>query len=333
MARPPRRRRPSTGEPAKLYSCHNLRTLRRHFDWMADAGIDGVSLGRFIAGTRDQRTRRRLDHLLTDMAVAAESAGRVFFIWYDVTDSSHASFVDDMKRDWEHVCNGLRSTKHHRYLRHNGRPFVGIWGAGAEGRPGTPAEWLQVLDFLKTFGDGATVLLGGTRDWRENAKWAPVFAAADIVSPWAVTAFHDLGSADEYRRNVLEPDLAFTRARGQGYLPTLFPGFSWHNLQRGQHPPNGIRRHAGDFYWRQAFNAVDAGVTTLFTAMYDEVDEGTAILKVAETQRDVPVEGSFLSLDMDGRALPSDWYLRLAGAAGKMLRQEAPLTDTIPINP
>jgi hypothetical protein len=321
----------TNGEPAKLFSSHNLRTLRRHFDWMADAGIDGVSLGRFLAGTRDQGTRRRLDHLLTNMALAADETGRVFFIWYDVTDSPAASFVADMKRDWQHVRDGLRICDGDRYLFHNQRPFVGLWGAGAGGRPGTPAEWLEVLQFLKTHDGGATVLLGGTRDWRTNATWGNVFAAADVISPWAVTAFHDDASADNYRTTDLEPDLAVTSARGQGYLPTLFPGFSWHNLQRGLHPQNGIRRRAGDFYWRQAFNAVDAGVSTLFTAMFDEVDEGTAILKVAETQRDVPQQGAFLSLDMDGRPLPSDWYLRLAGAAGRMLRHEIPLTRQIPI--
>lgn len=320
----------ANGEPVKLYSCHNQRTLQRHLDWMADAGIDGPSLGRFIAGTRDQRTRRRLDHILTSMSDAADAAGRVFFIWYDVTDSPHATFVQDMCNDWVHVCDGLRVTKHDRYLKHHGRPFVGIWGAGADGRPGTPAEWVDVLNFLKSHGDGATVLLGGTRDWRSNQTWANVFAAADIVSPWMVTAFYDCPTADAFYRDVVAPDLAFVQSRGQGYLPTLFPGFSWHNLQRGGHPPNGIRRRAGEFYWRQAFNAVDAGVTTLFTAMFDEVDEGTAILKIAETQRDVPAQGQFLSLDMDGRALPSDWYLRLAGAAGNMLRGSIAKAEAIP---
>ena len=321
------------GSRARLYSCHNPRTLRRHFDWMADAGIDGVSLGRFIAGTRHQPTRRRLDHLLTNMNDAAGATGRVYFVWYDVTDSPHHSFVADMKEDWRHIAEGLRVTQSSSYLKHNGRPLVGIWGAGAEGRPQSTADWREVIRFMKSHGAGATVLLGGTRDWRDNPVWAPIFAEADVVSPWAITAFHDDASADAYRRDVLEPDLAMTRSRGQIYLPTLFPGFSWHNLQRGAHPPNGIRRRGGRFYWRQAFNAIDAGVTCLFTAMFDEVDEGTAILKIVETQRDVPAEGTFLSMDSEGEPLPSDWYLRLAGAAGSMLRGETQRSPDIPIAP
>ena len=58
-----------------------------------------------------------------------------------------------------------------------------------------------------------------------------------------------------------------------------------------------------------------------------------AALKLAPTAADKPAQGSFLSLDADGQALPSDWYLRLAGEASKMLRKETPLTATIPITP
>jgi hypothetical protein len=38
-------------------------------------------------------------------------------------------------------------------------------------------------------------------------------------------------------------------------------------------------------------------------------------------------------LDIDGTSLPSDWYLRLANEAGKMLRGETPLQSTVPISP
>jgi len=38
-------------------------------------------------------------------------------------------------------------------------------------------------------------------------------------------------------------------------------------------------------------------------------------------------------LDVDGVNLPSDWYLRLANEAGKMLRGEIPLQSRLPIAP
>ena len=67
--------------------------------------------------------------------------------------------------------------------------------------------------------------------------------------------------------------------------------------------------------------------------MFDEVDEGTAMFKLAPTAAQLPAQGSFVPLNVDGVTLPSDWYLRLANEASKMLRSEAPLRSTIPIAP
>ena len=36
---------------------------------------------------------------------------------------------------------------------------------------------------------------------------------------------------------------------------------------------------------------------------------------------------------MTYEGMPHDWYMRLTGAAGRMLRGEIPLTSTIPIDP
>src|SRR5436190_392019 len=66
---------------------------------------------------------------------------------------------------------------------------------------------------------------------------------------------------------------------------------------------------------------------------FDEMDEGTAMLKMAPTAAQLPAQGTFVPLNIDGESLPSDWYLRLAGEGGKMLRREIPLSSTRPINP
>jgi hypothetical protein len=78
---------------------------------------------------------------------------------------------------------------------------------------------------------------------------------------------------------------------------------------------------------------VDAGATTIFVAMFDEVDEGTAIFKVVSTRAGLPAQGTFLALDADGESLPSDWYLRVTGEVGRMLRGEAPVQQQLPIRP
>ena len=78
---------------------------------------------------------------------------------------------------------------------------------------------------------------------------------------------------------------------------------------------------------------MDAGYAMIYVAMYDEVDEKTAIFKVAENDSQTPVAGNFVTLDEDGHILPSDWYLRLTGEASRILRGEIALTATIPIRP
>ena len=63
----------------------------------------------------------------------------------------------------------------------------------------------------------------------------------------------------------------------------------------------------------------------VYVAMFDEVDEGTAIFKCAN---DVPGAGATRFITYEG--LPSDFYLRLAGAGGRLLRGELPITEKPP---
>jgi hypothetical protein len=100
----------------------------------------------------------------------------------------------------------------------------------------------------------------------------------------------------------------------------VFPGFSWHNLKGDPSPLNEIPRHGGTFYWRQVYTAIAAGCAMIYGAMFDELDEGTAMFKMAALRNDLPAEGTFVPLNMDGQVLPSDGYLRVAGQASRMLR-------------
>jgi hypothetical protein len=73
--------------------------------------------------------------------------------------------------------------------------------------------------------------------------------------------------------------------------------------------------------------------------MFDEVDEGTAMYKVAATAAELPasVRTKMLYLNVDdptnAKPLPSDWYLQLADQASRALRGEAPLSTTVPTPP
>jgi len=62
----------------------------------------------------------------------------------------------------------------------------------------------------------------------------------------------------------------------------------------------------------------------VYQAMFNEVDEGTAIFKCTN---DPPVGASrFLACE----GLPSDHYLRLAGLATRMLRSRTPMPERLP---
>ena len=63
-----------------------------------------------------------------------------------------------------------------------------------------------------------------------------------------------------------------------------------------------------------------------YVAMFDEVDEATAIFKVTN---DPPTQAKFQTYE----GLPSDWYLRLTGEGTKLLRGERESSAAIPIRP
>jgi hypothetical protein len=67
--------------------------------------------------------------------------------------------------------------------------------------------------------------------------------------------------------------------------------------------------------------------------MYDEYNEGNQIAKTAENLSMVPNGSTFVGLDEDGTACSSDYYLRLTGDGGKMLKGQIALTATRPTQP
>ena len=72
------------------------------------------------------------------------------------------------------------------------------------------------------------------------------------------------------------------------------------------------------------FRAPDAGAKMFYVAMFDEMDEGTAIFKCSSN---LPVGPK--RCDYDG--MPSDHYLWLTGRAGETLRGEVPFSNKLPV--
>jgi Bacterial Ig domain len=326
----------SNGAPAKLYSAFNQKTVMRHFKWMQDNHLDGVFLQRFTSELSDPAFFALRNQVTANVRAGAEAHGRVFAIMYDISGQPTNTLVSQLTNDWSFLVNNLHLTDSPFYLRHNGKPVVAIWGFGFSGRNDTPQQGQQAINFFKAA--GCTVMGGLPTYWRTlnndaqtNTAWAPVFRSFDIISPWAVGRYSNNSGADSFRQNLIVPDMADAANAGREYMPVIFPGFSWTNLNSG--PFNQIPRNGGTFYWRQAYNAVRSGCTMIYGAMFDEVDEGTAMFKIAPTAAQLPAQGNFVPLNIDGTNLPSDWYLRLANEAGKMLRGEIPLQSTMPISP
>ena len=322
------------GAPAKLYSAFKQKTVQRHFRWMQENNLDGVFLQRFTSELRDPAFFALRNQVLKNVQAGAETYGRVFAVMYDISGHPTNTLVETLKGDWNILTHSLRVTNSARYLCHNGKPVVAIWGFGFRDRPGTPEQAQEAIRFFKSA--GCTVMGGVPINWRADPTWRDVFLTFDVISPWAVGAFKTDAQADTYRINCIKPDLDAAQQAGREYMPVIFPGFSWHNLMATRNESanlNHIPRRGGAFYWRQAFNAAAAGCTMIYGAMFDEVDEGTAMFKLAPTKAQLPAQGTFAPLDADGVKLPSNWYLRLANEAGKMLRGEISLTNTVPITP
>ncbi|THG96540.1 hypothetical protein EW026_g5308 [Hermanssonia centrifuga] len=74
------------------------------------------------------------------------------------------------------------------------------------------------------------------------------------------------------------------------------------------------------------------GIRTMYGAMWDEYDEGTAYMPIVSKKRQVPVHDkyNFMALDEDGFDLPPDWYMRIAGFAGESLRGDRMMHETFP---
>jgi hypothetical protein len=325
------------GSPAKVYAAWNQKTVVRHFKWMKDNNLDGVFLQRFTSELSNSKNFAWRNQVTSNVWAGAETYGRVFGIMYDVSGQDQNTLVATITNDWAYLANTMHVTNSPRYIRHRGKPVVTIWGFGFDTRSNTPDQAITVVNFFKNA--GCTVMGGIPTYWRTldrdsqtNAAWADAYRSFDVISPWSVTRYRDVASADSYKTGTLIPDLNEATAHGIDYMPVVFPGFSWTNVNGG--PFNYIPRYGGTFYWSQIYNAVSARCTMLYGAMFDELNEGTSMFKMAANTNDLPAQGAFVPLNIDGyTALPSDWYLRLADQATRMLRGTIPLTNAVPISP
>lgn len=318
------------GQSAPLFSSVHPLTVRRHFRWMKDYGIDGAMLQRFATGLGHGRGSAAMDLVLRHCNEAATAEGRSLTVMYDLSGLQPEKFAV-VAEDWKRLI-AAGQIKQPCYQHHAGKPLVALWGLGFSDRPVAAAEWQALLQAIKA--TGAAVMVGVPSYWREGKADAwpdpavrTLIRQADLISPWSVGRYGRPTEVANYAQKVWRPDIQACAETKQGYLPVIFPGFSWHNLSalRGKEARlDQIPRLGGQLLWQQARAAQQAGAKTVYVAMFDEIDEGTAIMKCGGAR---PVGASpFVDLS----DVPTDHYLWLTGQIGRMLRGEIPATAEPP---
>ncbi|MEM6776788.1 MAG: glycoside hydrolase family 71/99-like protein [Planctomycetota bacterium] len=311
------------GSAAEVFSSGNRKTVERHFRWMRDYGIDGAFLQRFAHGLRSRTGQQHKDNVLSHVRDGAEEAGRSYAVMYDLSGLPKGG-TEIVRKDWANLHQAMRITEDRAYQHHRGKPVVAVWGIGfsdrTKPREYTLDECRRLVKFLKA--SGCAVMLGVPTGWRSldrdsiaDPELHRVLRMADVVSPWTVGRYRDSKGVQRHAKQAWTPDVQWCKTSGIDYMPVVFPGFSWHNLKGDR--LDAIPRMKGEFLWSQITAAHRSGCEMLYVAMFDEVDEGTAIFKCSN---DPPTGAGVSFLTYEG--LPSDHYLRLTGRAGMLLRGE-----------
>jgi hypothetical protein len=299
------------GKQAHLFSSVNPKTVRRHFDWMRRYNIDGVLAQRFLSHVNDT-DYHSYKPVLANIRRAARDTGRAWCIEYDMSGARENTLLERLAADWDYLTQKEQVTDDPGYLYENGKPVLALWGFFADRFSGTTAQRL-----LDHFQKRAYVIGGVNWPWRRETDpaWVRAMRRFDAISPWNVgNASKDASGVLRARTDMWEDDRKEAEKHGMLFLPVLYPGFRWNNLKNLPPDTVGIPRRKGEFLREQFTTAATLGLTTLKVAMFDEVDEATAILKVTN---DPPREVPFLTLE----GLPSDAYLRLVGEETQKLHK------------
>ena len=328
------------GSPAYFYSPYDEETIDLHFKWMRDYGIDGVFMQRFVVEVKpsNEKGKRHFNKVLENALKAAGKYGRAICVMYDLSGCTSAdlAYVEQDWKELQQLFSLFDNKKHPTYLRHNKKPLLSIWGVGFnDGRKYSIEDADNLITKLKGPEKKISVMLGApyywrtlTKDTENSTKLHELIKKCDIVMPWAVGRYNN----DSYANIAgveLAGDIQWAKTNNLSYVPLAFPGFSWGNLKSDPSSYNSIPRLKGEFLWKQIAGAKMAGAKSLYVAMFDEVDEGTAIYKCAK-EDELPLHGDarFIGIEKD---LGSDYYLWLTGQGGRWFRGEVEFGATRPV--
>ncbi len=327
------------GSVAEIFSSFRQATVDLHFKWMREYGIDGAFVQRFANELGDAKAFHHRNTVLNHARAAANQTGRGYVVMYDLSGLTTETF-HRVADDWKILCDHMRIGRDEKdlaYFKHRGKPLVVVWGVGFNDDRGySLKDCEQLIDFLKDdpkYG-GNTIMVGVpyyTRELKADAinevDLHRVLKKADIINPWSVGRFSVDRDSQNMINKTVKPDIAWCDKHGWDYMPIIWPGFSWHNMREGETKFDQIPRQGGQFMWRQANAVLSGGAKMIYVAMFDELDEGTAIFKCSNNP---PIGASPFLREVD---VPSDHYLWLTGQIGRALRGEIPASSTMPMRP
>lgn len=315
------------GQPAKMFSSWDQSTVNKHFQWMQQYDIDCAALQRFCNEiTPGSSIKTFRDGIATRVRNAAQTYNRKFYIMYDASGWGNLAAI---KTDWTNTIAGsLNLLSSSAYAHQNGLPVVSIYGLGYASHPSSMADALDLINWFKA--QGCYVIGSVPGQWRtgtgdSKSGFTDAYKAFNMISGWAVGR-----AVDGNYNSWVTGDRDFCNANNMDYQPCAYPGTSFYNTNGPSSPQNQFPRNHGDFLWAQLATFKNAGVPSVYIAMFDEVNEATQIFKTAENILQIPSGRWYLTLDADGVACSSDFYLRLVGDGGKMLKGQLAYTASHP---
>lgn len=364
------------GSPAHVFSSYDESSVALHFKWMKDYGIDGVFMQRFVGEVvNNPDGKDHFNKVLESAMKASNTYQRAICVMYDLGgfEPSKRNTVDAVIADTREIAEKYhlfdRNAGQKYYLYENGKPLIVLWGVGFAGKKEySTSDVSQLVEKLKEM--GFSIMLGVPTYWREGrndtesgSALKALIKSVDVIMPWFVGRYgpDSFGSF----ASLIKADITWCATNKVGYAPLCFVG----SCDRNMHPNNGYApRNKGTFFWDQAYYGIANGAKMLYVAMFDEIDEGTAIFKVLN-KKDVPSNkpatdyyvvydnGNYkrypitydrskitfgaggwcqtaweLDIQFQGVEddLPTYHYLWITGQAGAMLRGEIPLSNKIP---
>lgn len=306
-----------SGQAAKLFSSTTPETVHRHFQWMRQYNIDGAFLQRFVAANSGGASGGD-EFVLNNVRAAAHKEGRIWAIEYDISSLGNANSLQIISNDWRWLVDVVGIRNDSRYAYESNQPVVFIWGLPYTDRGITKGNANAIIDFFKHDPVyGSNYVIGGWPWWwRTMPEWNDHFQRYDGALAWMPQ------SAQGY-----QDDFNQLAAWSIDYFPHVWPGFSWAHMQRFNDESQYNPRGDGTFYWDKIHGATASGAKRLFVGMFDEYDEGTAIMPMTD---DPPPPAENWGRFLTNLGKPSDWWLLLTSAARDMLLGTRPLSPNLP---